>query len=62
MYWDDAPPCVEAPIGDFFGIDHSIIKNFARAPAMSGKWAVFALVPDAIRQRARIEVTNGRSA
>ena len=33
MYWDGAAtPCVEAPIGDFFGIGHGIVKNFWSLP------------------------------
>jgi len=33
MYWDgEENPSVEAPIGDFFGIGHGILKNFASLP------------------------------
>jgi hypothetical protein len=33
MYWDgSATPCVEAPIGDFFGIGHGIVRDFASLP------------------------------
>ncbi len=33
MYWDDEEnPSVEAPIGDFFGIGHGILKNFVSLP------------------------------
>jgi hypothetical protein len=33
MYWDRASsPCVEAPIGDFFGIGHGIVKDFWSLP------------------------------
>jgi len=33
MYWDsEENPSVEAPIGDFFGIGHGIVKNFWSAP------------------------------
>ena len=37
MCWDGAAsPCVEVPIGDFFGIGHGIVKNFWSLPlAMS---------------------------
>jgi hypothetical protein len=33
FYWDgEASPSVEAPIGDFFGIGHGIVKNFTSEP------------------------------
>ncbi len=33
MRWDGAPtPCVEVPVGDFFGIGHGIIKEFWSLP------------------------------
>ena len=33
MWWDDAAsPCVEAPIGDFFGIGHGMVRNFWSLP------------------------------
>ncbi len=33
MYWDGAAtPCVEAPVGDFFGIGHGLIKEFWSLP------------------------------
>jgi hypothetical protein len=33
MYWDDEDtPSIEAPIGDFFGIGHGIIKNYSSLP------------------------------
>ncbi|MEQ1843420.1 MAG: DUF2961 domain-containing protein, partial [Verrucomicrobiales bacterium] len=33
IYWDGQEhPCVEAPLGDFFGIGHGIFKNFISAP------------------------------
>jgi len=33
MFWDGAStPCVEAPIGDFFGIGHGIVKDFWSLP------------------------------
>ena len=62
MFWDSSPaPCVEAPIADFFGIGHGIVKNFWSLPlAMSpqdGKgfncWFPMPFASDA-----RIEVTN----
>jgi hypothetical protein len=33
MYWDGADsPCVEAPVGDFFGLGHAQHRNFVSAP------------------------------
>ncbi|HEV8245521.1 MAG TPA: glycoside hydrolase family 172 protein [Polyangiaceae bacterium] len=33
MYWDgEAEPSVETPIGDFFGMGHSLAKNFVSLP------------------------------
>jgi hypothetical protein len=33
MYWDGSPtPCVEAPIGDFFGLGHARTRNFVSLP------------------------------
>ena len=62
MWWDgSATPCVEAPIGDFFGIGHGIVKNFWSLPlAMSpqdGK-GFNCWFPMPFSNGARIEVTN----
>src|SRR3972149_2748895 len=33
MYWDGAPtPCVEVPTGDFFGVGHGMLAEFASLP------------------------------
>src|SRR5262249_31881678 len=33
MYWDgETHPSVETPIGDFFGMGHSLVKNFVSLP------------------------------
>ena len=62
MWWDDAAsPCVEAPIGDFFGIGHGIVKNFWSLPlSMSPQDGLGfnCFFPMPFAQRARIEVTN----
>jgi hypothetical protein len=66
MFWDDAPtPCVEVPIGDFFGIGHGIVKNFVSLPlTMSPEdgrgFNCFFSMP--FSSRARIEVTNESDA
>jgi hypothetical protein len=62
MFWDGAAtPCVEAPIGDFFGIGHAIVKNFVSLPlAMSPQdgRGFNCFFPMPFASRARIEVTN----
>jgi hypothetical protein len=67
MYWDEATsPCVEAPIGDFFGIGHAIVKNFVSLPlTMSPEdgRGLNCFFPMPFATRARMEVTNeGQSA
>jgi hypothetical protein len=66
MFWDDAPtPCVEAPIGDFFGIGHGIVKNFVSLPlTMSPEdgRGFNCFFPMPFSSRARIEVTNEADA
>jgi len=62
MYWDgEKNPSVETPIGDFFGIGHSVYKNFVSLPlAMSpqdGK-ALNCFFPMPYSNGARIEVAN----
>src|SRR3972149_3102305 len=62
MYWDDAPtPCVEAPIGDSFGIGHAIVKNFVSLPLtmspQDGR-GFNCFFPMPFARRARIQVTN----
>ncbi|MEP0765344.1 MAG: DUF2961 domain-containing protein [Fimbriimonadia bacterium] len=37
MYWDgEETPSVEAPIGDFFGMGHGMLKDFVSAPLQMG--------------------------
>jgi hypothetical protein len=62
MYWDGAEtPCVEAPTGDFFGVGHGILTNFASLPlSMSpadgrGMNCFFPMPYD---REARITITN----
>jgi len=62
MFWDGSPtPCVEAPIGDFFGIGHGIVKNFASLPlTMSPEdgRGFNCFFPRPFSVGARIEVAN----
>jgi hypothetical protein len=62
MWWDGAAsPCVEAPIGDFFGIGHGIVKNFWSLPlSMSPQDGLGfnCFFPMPFTQRARMEVAN----
>jgi len=62
MWWDGSEaPCVEAPIGDFFGIGHGIVKNFWSLPLtmspQDGR-GFNCWFPMPFASRARIEVTN----
>jgi hypothetical protein len=62
MYWDGSPtPCVEAPIGDFFGIGHGIVKDFVSLPVsmspQDGR-GFNCFFPMPFADGARIEVTN----
>src|SRR3989337_2892521 len=62
MYWDGgASPCVEAPVGDFFGIGHGIVKEFWSLPlAMSPRdgRAFNCWVPMPFASGARIDLAN----
>src|SRR3989304_5443757 len=62
MFWDAAPtPCVEAPIGDFFGIGHGIVKNFASQPltmSPEGGRGFNSYFPMPFSNGARIDVAN----
>jgi len=62
MWWDGAAsPCVEAPIGDFFGIGHGIVRNFWSLPlSMSPQDGLGfnCFFPMPFAQRARMEVAN----
>jgi len=64
--WDGAStPCVEAPIGDFFGIGHGIVKDFWSLPlsmsAQDGR-GFNCFFPMPFASRARIEVANESDA
>lgn len=62
MFWDDEPsPSVEAPIGDFFGIGHGLLKNFWSLPlSMSPEdgRGMNCYFPMPFFRRAKIEVDN----
>jgi hypothetical protein len=60
MFWDgEDTPSVEAPIGDFFGLGHNMIKNFVSLPLQmspeSGR-GFNCWFPMPFAQHARIEV------
>lgn len=62
MWWDGATtPCVEAPVGDFFGVGHGLTPEFWSAPlSMSprdGK-GFNCWFPMPYSKQARIEITN----
>ena len=66
MWWDgELTPSVETPIGDFFGIGHGIVKNFASLPLQmspeDGR-AFNCWFPMPFAGRARLEVTNETQA
>jgi hypothetical protein len=65
-FWDGAPaPCVEAPIGDFFGIGHAIVKDFWSLPlSMSPQdgRGFNCFFPMPFASGARIEVENESDA
>ena len=61
-WWDgEAAPSVEAPIGDFFGIGHGIVKNYTSLPLQmspeDGR-AFNCWFPMPFATQARLEVTN----
>jgi hypothetical protein len=62
MWWDGGDtPCVEAPIGDFFGIGHGIVKNFVSAPLQMSPQdgrSFNCWFPMPFAKGARIDVTN----
>ena len=62
MFWDGAKtPCVEVPIGDFFGVGHGIIKEYWSQPlTMSPRdgRGFNCYFPMPFSSDARIEVTN----
>jgi hypothetical protein len=61
-WWDSGEtPCVEAPIGDFFGIGHAIVKNFVSAPLQMSPQdgrSFNCWFPMPFAGGARFEVTN----
>lgn len=62
MFWDGAvTPCVEVPLGDFFGVGHGIIKEYWSLPlTMSPRdgRGFNCYFPMPFNRDARIEVTN----
>ncbi len=62
MYWDGAEtPCVETPLGDFFGVGHGLMAEFASLPlTMSPRdgRGFNCFFPMPFNKRGRIEVTN----
>ena len=66
MWWDgEAMPSVEVPIGDFFGIGHGVLKNFACTPfqmsPQDGR-GFNCWFPMPFASEMRIEVTNESAA
>ena len=62
MYWDnESQPSVEAPIGDFFGMGHSMTRNYVSAPLQmspeDGK-SFNCWFPMPFSERALLTVTN----
>jgi len=62
MYWDgETQPSVETPIGDFFGMGHSLAKNFISLPLQMSPQdgrGFNCWFPMPFEQGARIEVLN----
>ncbi len=62
MYWDGAEtPCVEVPTGDFFGIGHGLMKEFASIPLSMSPQAGRAFncfFPMPFATGARLTLTN----
>jgi hypothetical protein len=62
MFWDGAStPCVEAPLGDFFGIGHGMMADYASLPmSMSPRdgRGFNCFLPMPFNERGRIEVTH----
>lgn len=62
MYWDGADtPCVEAPLGDFFGVGHAMMAEFASLPlSMSPRdgRAFNCYFPMPYAGGGRIDITN----
>ncbi len=74
MYWDDQEhPSVLAPLGDFFGIGHSIAANYHCLPfavtvkpeeqfLFGGNAGLNCYLPMPFKKRARIEIENQNDA
>ncbi len=61
MYWDGNPdPCVEVPLGDFFGVGHGLDRNWWSLlfTVTSKGRARNSFIPMPFNESARIEVTN----
>ena len=59
MYWDGSEtPCVEAPVGDFFGLGHSQRAYFSSLPLQFTDRALNCWFPMPFASHARITVTN----
>jgi hypothetical protein len=62
MYWDgETNPSVETPIGDFFGLGHSLAKNFVSLPLQMSPQdgrSFNCWFPMPFQSHARIEVVN----
>ncbi len=62
MYWDGAEtPCVEAPLGDFFGVGHAMMIDFWSQPlTMSPRdgRGFNCYFPMPFQQQGRIDITN----
>ena len=62
MHWDgEEHPSVEAPIGDFFGMGHGMLKDYVSAPLQmspSGGRGMNCWFPMPFARSARIEVAN----
>jgi D-arabinan exo alpha-(1,3)/(1,5)-arabinofuranosidase (non-reducing end) len=65
MYWDgETNPSVETPIGDFFGMGHSITKNFVSLPLQMSPQdgrSFNCWFPMPFEKDARIEIINEAS-
>jgi hypothetical protein len=62
MWWDgEAEPSVEAPLGDFFGVGHSEVRNFASLPLCMAPQSGRSLVcyfPMPFATSARVELES----
>lgn len=62
VYWDDeTEPSIQAPIGDFFGMGHGVVKSFSSAPLQMSPLDGHGFncwFPMPFRKRARFTVTN----